>query len=653
MLYVGLSLPTAQGRQEPALINPNLPVSRQRIDISQRQMQYWPSYSEISPDARRAYLQWLSTGRTDPTADIGYVFLFFYGLERRALVDLESTPGAQEEVQSIATEVRRLLSLYSQSGSFCRYGTTFVNYLTVDELLKDSNDLDNSPEGERRGYELPFKLRVALGTFAAAKKPVPAALALRWALSDPNIVCRTAVVRCKDEFERLFCHRYTDQNGEGLLLPQNKTKLQLTYRPASSAFLGTQFKKSLGDIPDIAAVTGPHKKLQKVVDDCTADLDRYSRFVGRNPTKAGSTEATVLLPTDAWSPSLQAALQRLKTELNSGHITTIYKDLLARLDGIGAAQLPRDRITKLASKLEKMGIGIEPDLAAGAKVPADDDPVVLFVVDGRNGSAPANGAYKVASLMLDLASTVASADGEVSDPEIRLLTTLIDSWDKIDEGCRKRLHARLRLQIVRPPSLPSLKSRVDGLSSDSKRTVGLILAQLAHADGAATCQEVKLLERIYKFLHLDVKLLYSDLHLESSTGSTATLSIKGKKGFVLDKERIARLQAETNTISAVLKDVFTEESDTSLSALEDKIDVEKTNTLLGLDTQHSSLLRLLLSRSQWSHRELTDAASDMKLMLDGALAQINEAAFDKLGAPITEGEDPVDVNQDLVEKVVA
>ena len=653
MLYVGLSLPTAQGRQEPALINPNLPVSRQRIDISQRQMQYWPSYSEISPDARRAYLQWLSTGRTDPTADIGYVFLFFYGLERRALVDLESTPGAQEEVQSIATEVRRLLSLYSQSGSFCRYGTTFVNYLTVDELLKDSNDLDNSPEGERRGYELPFKLRVALGTFAAAKKPVPAALALRWALSDPNIVCRTAVVRCKDEFERLFCHRYTDQNGEGLLLPQNKTKLQLTYRPASSAFLGTQFKKSLGDIPDIAAVTGPHKKLQKVVDDCTADLDRYSRFVGRNPTKAGSTEATVLLPTDAWSPSLQAALQRLKTELNSGHITTIYKDLLARLDGIGAAQLPRDRITELASKLEKMGIGIEPDLAAGAKVPADDDPVVLFVVDGRNGSAPANGAYKVASLMLDLASTVASADGEVSDPEIRLLTTLIDSWDKIDEGCRKRLHARLRLQIVRPPSLPSLKSRVDGLSSDSKRTVGLILAQLAHADGAATCQEVKLLERIYKFLHLDVKLLYSDLHLESSTGSTATLSIKGKKGFVLDKERIARLQAETNTISAVLKDVFTEESDTSLSALEDKIDVEKTNTLLGLDTQHSSLLRLLLSRSQWSHRELTDAASDMKLMLDGALAQINEAAFDKLGAPITEGEDPVDVNQDLVEKVVA
>jgi uncharacterized tellurite resistance protein B-like protein len=525
--------------------------------------------------------------------------------------------------------------------------------LTVDELLKDSVDLVSLPEGERRSYELPLKLRIALGTFAAAKKPVPAAWALRWALSDPNIVCRTAVVRCKDEFERLFRRRYTDQNGEGLLLPQNKTKLQLTYQPASSAFLGTQLRKSLGDIPDIAAVTGPHKKLQKVVDDCTADLDRYSRFVGRNPTKAGSIEATALLPTDAWPPSVHAALQGLKTELNSGQVTTIYKDLLAKLDGTGSVQLARDRLKELASKLEMMGIGIEPDLAAGAKVPADDDPVVLFAVDGRNGSAPTNGAYKVASLMLDLASTVASADGEVSDPEIRLLTTLIDSWDKIDEVCRKRLHARLRLQIVRPPSLPSLKSRVDGLSSDSRRTIGLILAQLAHADGVVKCEEVNLLERIYKLLQLDVKLLYSDLHLESSTGSTAAVSRNGEKGFTLDKERIARLQEETEILSTVLKGVFAEESGATLSDLEDKIDVETADTLLGLDTQHSSFLRLLLSRSQWSHRELTDAATDMELMLDGTLEQINEAAFDKLGAPITEGDDPVDVNQDLVEKVVA
>ena len=49
-------------------------------------MTYWPSYSEISSAARTAYVDWLASGRR-PGAHIGYVFLFFYGIERRVLVD--------------------------------------------------------------------------------------------------------------------------------------------------------------------------------------------------------------------------------------------------------------------------------------------------------------------------------------------------------------------------------------------------------------------------------------------------------------------------------------------------------------------------------------------------------------------------------------
>jgi hypothetical protein len=46
-------------------------------------MPYWPSYGDISPAARRAFLDWLSTGRQDSTYGIGHVFIFFYGLEHR------------------------------------------------------------------------------------------------------------------------------------------------------------------------------------------------------------------------------------------------------------------------------------------------------------------------------------------------------------------------------------------------------------------------------------------------------------------------------------------------------------------------------------------------------------------------------------------
>lgn len=71
MLYVGTSLPTPHGAPDPCLIDPSKSVARQG-DYTKRQMGYWPSYSEISGEARRAYLNWLAGGRKDPEADIGY-----------------------------------------------------------------------------------------------------------------------------------------------------------------------------------------------------------------------------------------------------------------------------------------------------------------------------------------------------------------------------------------------------------------------------------------------------------------------------------------------------------------------------------------------------------------------------------------------------
>lgn len=82
MIYVGRSLPALSeyGGTEPALIDTRLRVDQPRPALSGEDMPYWPSYSEIAPSSRGAYLDWLASGRSDPNANIGYVFLFFYGL---------------------------------------------------------------------------------------------------------------------------------------------------------------------------------------------------------------------------------------------------------------------------------------------------------------------------------------------------------------------------------------------------------------------------------------------------------------------------------------------------------------------------------------------------------------------------------------------
>ena len=104
----------------------------------------------------------------------------------------------------------------------------------------------------------------------------------------------------------------------------------------------------------------------------------------------------------------------------------------------------------------------------------------------------------------------------------------------------------------------------------------------------------------------------------------------------------------------MLANIFKEEDTNAVViAVNDTEDATAGTSLLGLDEAHTALIRLLLSRAQWTRTELEDAAADLELMLDGALELINEAAFDAYDMPLTEGEDPLDVNAELMEKVTA
>ena len=129
MLYVGSGLQAIAPYSgiEPALVNPGLPVRLGRVSATGEGMSYWPSYSEILPEHRAGYIQWLASGRNAPDAYIGYVFLYFYGLERRAFCD----PTAEDDPNGfdcIVSEVERLRHVYGKNNSFAGYSANFLNF---------------------------------------------------------------------------------------------------------------------------------------------------------------------------------------------------------------------------------------------------------------------------------------------------------------------------------------------------------------------------------------------------------------------------------------------------------------------------------------------------------------------------------------------
>lgn len=656
MLYVGTSLPTPLGANDPCLIDPSKSVARQG-DYTERQMGYWPSYSEISAGARRAYLNWLAGGRQDPEADIGYVFLFFYGLERRTIIDGAKDEHAQADWPVIAAELRRLLSIYGEkSNSFRRYAGELLDWVS---LASHPAKLYQQPVPSLpRTFELPLYIRLALGQAAVAGVPVPTPLALAWARLDPNIYLRTPATRCVEQFEQLFAQKYAELCGAGMVLPRNRTKLKMVYRAASAGFRGYQeLKLTFSDTPDVTVLTAPIRKLQDVVEAATKPLETFSRLVGKNPDAKASLEGLLQLPAPLWPKDAQQALQSLKSRMGDGMVAMPFQDLLTALGAKTA--FTKDKTLSLARTLESANVGFEPDVLSGAKPPKPEEKVVLFALPPSEPLARASGPYLAAALTLQLASAVASTDGEFGIKEMGHLRETVLSWKHLAPSQTRRLLAHLRLLMQAPASLTTLKKKFEPLDLSVKETIAAFMATVAQSDGEVSPAEVKMLEKVYKALGVDSKKVFSDVHaVAAGTKPTPAAAAKVEEvGFKLDPARIAALQKDTERVSALLANIFTEaEEPAPPPVAEPEAETETGEPpqgLLGMDEAHTALARMLLSRPEWSRDELQDVAADLDLMLDGALERINEAAFDTHDVAFLEGEDPVTVNPEILEKLEA
>ncbi len=100
-----------QSTDDPSTIYVKLPVHHNGTDNVVPKMGYFPSYARMTPEQRWLYLSWLR----DVTVpiDIGYVFVYYYGLERHLVHgDFE---GAIEEIL--------LLRKHHNQGSFNAYSS--------------------------------------------------------------------------------------------------------------------------------------------------------------------------------------------------------------------------------------------------------------------------------------------------------------------------------------------------------------------------------------------------------------------------------------------------------------------------------------------------------------------------------------------------
>jgi hypothetical protein len=65
-----------------------------------------------------------------------------------------------------------------------------------------------------------------------------------------------------------------------------------------------------------------------------------------------------------------------------------------------------------------------------------------------------------------------------------------------------------------------------------------------------------------------------------------------------------------------------------------------------MDDKHARLLRTLIRQQEWTRAQFESLVDEAGILPDSALDLINEAAYEHVGEPVIEGEDPLLIDTD-------
>jgi peptidoglycan hydrolase-like protein with peptidoglycan-binding domain/tellurite resistance protein len=647
MVYVGSRLPSGGGYGvENCLINPGLAVARSDPDRTGSTMPYWPSYSSIPPEARLAYLQWHASGRQDPSYDVGYPFLFLYGLERRLLVD-----RSYEEADAIAKEAESLLRVYGDNRSIRRYAGELLDVALA--LSPDESRVEQAAKGAMRAGTTTLASHVFLGRHVQSGRSLDAEAAMVWCLGTPGTQVGATARRAMTELSALFAHRFAQSYPDGFPCPHPTGRIAIQYRAASGTFTASA-PEMVGRLPDLLSVEAP-ATLRSMFETSAEDVSAFGRFLKREPAGRGSLEAARLLPPEIASSVGGQLLSDLREwtgqVLADGPAVITAADLIRRTAGLDeeAQRIPRADYVATCEILARIDVAVEPDPRHGGDVPLPGGTVVLFPAAGGAPVDAAMPAYRTAMTFAMLGAAIVHADTSVSSKEE---TTLLEQAARsmgLTDTERMRIQAHVRLLLRSPPDVKQMKGKLARVPEEQRGSLARLAVALAAADGRVDASEMRLLERTYGFLGLPVATLYSDVHAMGASAEDVAVvrpaaEVEGRvpipvekpagpaaSGIRLDPERIRRIREDTTKVTGLLSEIFVEE----VESKEHVEDPPSTPTRwAGLDGPHGAMLDELLQAGQLPRAEYDALARRHGLLPDGALETINDWSFEQAGDPL-------------------
>ncbi|MBB1267859.1 TerB N-terminal domain-containing protein [Shewanella sp. SR44-3] len=636
---------------EPSLVDDKLPALLMSVNIgselyTDESFGYWPSYASLSEGCRGAYLDFLASDRSEPTTPIGYVFIYFYGFERRIIENRANKLVSDQEFLTIFEEVLRLNQVFNANRSFRGYSANFLELMALlrPDLLKHrTKEIPETSNG------LSFKVKLA--TTIANNQPVDADLALEWLKNTFEYSLKTPARRCEDEFRKLFNIRFTKKFGDGISVKPNKTKLSLTYHSASNGIHSVEINKH--DLPDPSLLKAPINKLIPIAELCTEELNSYSRYLGKADTSENDIAALMLLPkelvNESNSPVIESFKQWAEQLIQNNMGLTTVQEFWSQTGMPLPKAINKKEIELLTNLATKADIGIAPDQRFHFTKFKVDGNIVLFS-PGHGEFFEPRPAFHQVMLALRLGAMVATIDGTVDIDEEQTLRKLIEHDDKLSPTEKNSLSAYLTWRLNSPANTVGLSARIELLNSNQTEFLKKLIISIALADGKVEPSEIKQIEKLYTSLGLDKSLVASDVHNVTTTRrptSSSTSDVGPNKDvFQLDEDILAMHESDTSDAKSMLANIFT---------VDDEPEPEQKSSLAtkpdGLNITHKALFDALITKAVWARNDVNELCIKLQLMVDGAIETINDWAYEKVDAPVLDDDGDIYVDLEIVEEL--
>lgn len=644
-------------------------------------LSYWPSYSKLSVRCRGVYLDWLASPRDNSKTPLGYVFIYFSGLEYRIINDQKSVSDV--EFIAIYKELVRLYNTYGNNYSFANFSAKFASYMrALRPNLINSYDINRTQETRNIIAAVESSIELQIAKKIRDGQSIAPKLALSWVKRSNQFSTTTVHKRMGYEFEFLFNNTFNAEFPNGLELQSNGSSLSRVYEPSNYSISKTSFPFSGLPNPDTYII--PFRKLMGIAERSSAELSAASRYLGNSTNNHKSLEFIALLPLAlithkaANNDSMMNGLKEwaYRVIARDGGLTTttelwskIKKPLINNGETVAGYDKSFQKESRLMGVLlEALGYGIAPDKRYHEEDMSRFESVVLFkgwhVDDIFVGPS-----YYDAKSIISLACVIAKTneDNEIdSIKKIDVFNTsgaimaCIDKHLDITEYEMSSLKAYTLWRLTNNNSKVQLKPKKNHFRTMTDIDAANLIIEAAFSDANFNKHRINKAQKVYVYLGGSNTGLPSMIHRLQTSGSIAGED-KSSRG-VLDFSKLKEYESETKNSANILHTVFAGEpviepvnhSDRAVSEAANQIDTQATDEYQsndGLDNVHKQLYQALIQKEVWSRDEVAVMCKELNLMLSGAIEAINDWSFDRIDEAVIEEDSEITIDIESVEEL--